>query len=156
MALNYGKQFEQKFKEDFLKVPNATLDRLYDTTFGYKSISQICDFIGYIEPNIFYLECKSTQGNTFAISKLTQYDKLKEKVGIPGVRTGVIIWFYDHGKVIYVPISTITKAIADNKKSINIKMLDEKLYNLIEIPSKKRRIFLDSDYSILTTLKEGE
>ena len=156
MALNYGKQFEQKFKEDFLKVPNATLDRLYDTTFGYKSISQICDFIGYIEPNIFYLECKSTQGNTFAISKLTQYDKLKEKVGIQGVRTGVIIWFYDHSKVIYAPISTITTLIADGKKSINIKMLGEKLYNLIEVPSKKKRVFLDSDYSILTTLKDGE
>ena len=156
MALNYGKQFEQKFKEDFLKVPNATLDRLYDTTFGYKSISQICDFIGYIEPNIFYLECKSTQGNTFAISKLTQYIKLKEKVGIPGVRTGVIIWFYDHSKVIYAPISTITALITDGKKSINIKMLDEKLYNLIEVPSKKKRVFLDSDYSILTALKDGE
>jgi penicillin-binding protein-related factor A (putative recombinase) len=156
MAANYGKQFEQKFKEDFLKLNGSTIDRLYDTTFGYKSIKQVCDFIGYVMPNIFYLECKSVQGNTFPLSKLTQYDKLKEKVGIPGVRAGVIIWFYDHYKVVYVPISTITKLKNDNKKSINIKMLDENLYYLIDIPSKKLRIFLDSDYSVLLNLRDGD
>lgn len=155
MSSSYGKKFEIKFKEDFLKVENSTLDRLYDTTNGFKSISQISDYIGYIKPNIFYLECKSIEGNTFPFSNLTQYDKLKSKVGIPGVRTGVIIWFIDHQKVLYVPISSITKMKDDNKKSVNIKMLKDNLYNIVEIPSEKRRVFLDSDYSILTTLEEG-
>jgi len=30
MAQNYGKAFEAKLKEDFLKVDGATIDRLYD------------------------------------------------------------------------------------------------------------------------------
>src|SRR5574344_2565653 len=96
---NRGKQFEQKMKIDFLKtIENSTIDRLYDTVNGYKTISNISDFIGYSFPNIFYLECKSHYGNTFPLANLTQYDKLKAKVGIHGVRAGVIIWFIDHDR----------------------------------------------------------
>ena len=40
-------------------------------------------------------------------------------------------------------------------KYIMKKMLKDNLYNIVEIPSEKRRVFLDSDYSILTTLEEG-
>lgn len=107
-------------------------------------------------PNIFYLEAKSHLGNTFPLANLTQYQKLVKKVGIPGVRAGVVLWFIDHDKVCYVPISTVTKLIADNKKSVNIKMLNEKQYNIIDLPSIKKRTFLDTDYSCLLDLKEGE
>ena len=92
MAINKGKAFEKKFAEDFIKtVPNCSLDRLYDSVSGFKSISNISDFIGYSKPNIFYLECKTHKGNTFPLTNLSQYDKLVNKVGIPGVRAGVII-----------------------------------------------------------------
>ena len=114
MATNRGKAFEARFKMDFLEtVPNASLDRLYDTTNGYKTISNISDFIGYSYPNIFYLECKSIHKNTFPLTNLTQYDKLVCKVGIPGVRVGMILWFIDHDVVLYVPISSITKMKKD-------------------------------------------
>ena len=157
MALNKGKQFELKFKEDFLKtVPGSTIDRLYDTTSGFRAVSNICDFIGYSFPNEFYLECKSILGNTFPLINLKQYDKLVQKVGIKGVRVGVIIWFIDHDKVVYVPISEVTKMKEDGKKSVNIKMLTDKSYNIIEIPSTKKRVFMDSDYSCLKNLKDGE
>lgn len=157
MASNKGKQFELKFKEDFLKtVPGSTIDRLYDTTNGFRAVSNICDFIGYSFPNEFYLECKSTLNNVFSLVKLTQYDKLVQKVGIKGVRVGVIIWFIAHDKVVYVPISEITKMKEDGKKSVNIKMLADKSYNIIEIPSTKKRVFMDSDYSCLKNLKDGE
>lgn len=157
MANNKGKAFEIKFKNDFLQtVKNSTIDRLYDSTSGYKSISNISDFIGYCYPNIFYLECKSHLGNTFPLANLTQYDKLVGKVGIPGVRAGVIIWFIDHDTVCYVPISTITKMKQDDKKSVNIKMLDTNEYDIIKIPSIKKRVFLDSDYSVLLKLIDGQ
>ena len=158
MANNRGKQFEAKFKEDFLKIPDSTIDRLYDSVSGYKSISNICDFIGYRYPNIFYLECKSHEGNTFPFTKLTQYEKLLPKVGIKGVRAGAVIWAIDHQKVFYVPISTITKMKADGKKSFHF-VKDTDIfspYKVYEIPSTLKRVFLDSDYTILTTLQEGE
>lgn len=157
MGESLGKKFESKFKNDFLAtVPNSTIDRLYDSMSGYVSISNISDFIGYSYPLIMYLECKSHKGNTFPLSNLTQYDKLKEKVGIHGVRAGVILWFTEHDRVLYVPISTITKLKEDGKKSVNIKSIVEDGYKVYEIPSKKKRVFLDSNYEILLTTLDGE
>ena len=77
-------------------MPDPSIDRLYDTTNGFKAIVNISDFIGYSYPNIFYLECKSHLGNTFPLANLTQYDKLTTKVGIKGVRVGVI---KTHGQI---------------------------------------------------------
>lgn len=156
MAKNYGKDFERKFKEDFLKIPDSTLDRLPDIMSGYKSIKGICDFIGYIYPNIYYLECKSVHGNTFPLTSLTQYDKMLPKTKVKGVRTGVIIWFVDHSKVVYVPISSVERMRQDNIKSVNIKMLAGSEYSIFEMPSSKKRVFLDTDYSKLKTLEEGQ
>lgn len=157
MAVNRGKSFETKFAEDFKRsIPSSSLDRLYDQLSGYKTISNISDFIGYKKPNIFYLECKSHLGNTFPLVNLTQYDKLKGKVGIPGVRTGVVIWFIDHDIIIYVPISTITKMKEDGLKSVNITTIEKDGYKFYEIPSVKKRVFLEGDYSILLTTEEGE
>ena len=159
MALNKGKAFETKFKSDFINsFPEGTvsIDRLYDSVSGYKAISNISDFIGYVQPNIFYLECKSHKGASFPLSNLTQYDKLVTKVGIPGVRTGVILWLQDKDRVDYIPISTITKLKEDGIKSINPEKLIAAGYNIINIPSVKKRVYMDSDYSILRTLKAGE
>lgn len=156
MPTNYGKAFEMKLKEDFLKVDGSTIDRLHDPVGGFHGISNVSDFIGYIYPNIFYLECKSHNGNTFPLANLTQFDKLKEKVEIPGVRAGVVIWFIEHKKVVYVPISTFIKLKEDGKKSFNIKMLGDSKYFSLEIPGKIKRLFIDSDYSILKTLEDGQ
>ncbi|MBO7696670.1 MAG: Holliday junction resolvase RecU [Methanobrevibacter sp.] len=156
MAQNYGKAFEAKLKEDFLKVDGATIDRLYDPTSGFHSISNISDFIGYVFPNVFYIECKSHKGNTFPLSNLRQYEKLKGKIGIPGVRAGVVIWFIDHKKVVYVPISTFVKLKEYGKKSFNIKMLGSEEYFSLEIPGKAKRLFIDSDYNILKNLEDGQ
>lgn len=159
--LNRGKQFEAKFKEDFKRsFPEGTIDRLYDSVSGFKAVTNISDFIGYNYPNIYYLECKSHKGKSFPFSALSQYDKLKEKVGIKGVRVGVVIWFIDLDQVYYVPIKTIRKVLELGIKSFNPESLRGKLdctiYNYYEIPSIKKRVFLDSDYSILANLSEGE
>ena len=150
---NLGKQFELKFKEDFSKIPESTIDRIYDVTTWYKSISNVCDFICYKYPNIFYIECKSHKGASFPFVNLTQYSKLKDKVGIKGVRAGVILWLYEKDLVLYVPISTISQMMTDGKKSVGIRDLDK--YNIIKIPSIKKRVFMDSDYSILLNMPEG-
>ena len=156
MAKDRGKEFEAKLKSDFLStIPNSTIDRLYDLVAGYVSISNICDFIGYSKPNIFYLEAKSHKGASLPFDNITQYDKLKDKVGIPGVRCGVVLWLYEKDMVIYIPISTITKMKNDGKKSVGLKAVEEG-YNIKIIPSVKKRVFMDSDYSCLLELEEGE
>ena len=42
---NRGKQFEQVIKDAFLKIPDVSIDRLYDPMAGYAGVKNICDFI---------------------------------------------------------------------------------------------------------------
>jgi hypothetical protein len=44
----------------------------------------------------------------------------------------------------------------DGKKSVNIKMLSEDSYRILKIPTEKKRVFLEGDYSILMQLQDGE
>ena len=62
---------------------------------------------------------------------------------------------YDKEKVYYVPAKTIKQMKDDGKKSVGLKAVKEG-YRIIEIPSKKLRVFMDSDYTILKDLKEGD
>lgn len=149
MALNYGKKFESRVKEDFEKIPGVSIDRIYDTQSGYKTVSNISDFIAYKYPYIWYLEVKSHKGNTFPLANLRQYPKLVKKYGIKGVKVGVILWFIEHDKILYIPISTFCKLEKDGKKSFNINMLGDKRYISYDIPTKKLRTFLSADYSVL-------
>ena len=53
MAANYGKQFEQQLKNDFLKLDDIFVYRLRDLTNGYgHSSAQMSDFIVYKYPYI--------------------------------------------------------------------------------------------------------
>ena len=151
-----GKAFEERFKQDWIKsFPDGLIVRLYDTTSGYLNIKNICDFIGYEYPNIYFLECKAHAGASIPFSKITQYDKLLEYAGLHGVRSGVVLYLYEKEKVYYIPIRTIKKMKDDGKKSIGLKAVDEG-YRIIEVPSKKLRVFMDSDYTILRNLEEGD
>jgi len=158
MAKNLGKKFEARFLKDWLQsMPDSDGERLYDPGFGMKGISNISDFICYSYPYQYYIECKTIKGNTFPFTNLKQYKKLIEKCPTKGTRRGVIIWFNERDKVVYVPIIEIEKMKSDGKKSVNIKMLNDNNYHIIDIASKKLRTMMESDYSILNlSLQFGE
>ena len=148
--INRGKQFEQKVYSDFNKIDGVSIVRLPDQMTGYRhTSSNISDFIIYKYPEIFYMEIKSILGNTFPLTNLTQYEKLKAKIGIKGVRAGVTIWFVDRDRVIFVPIETIQQMKQEGVKSVNIRTIDNSDYDFINIPSVKKRVFMDSDYRVI-------
>ena len=156
MAQNRGKEFEARFKQQFLaSFPNSFILRLPDQVSGYKyTSSNICDFIGYAKGKLYLIECKTHLGASFPLSNLSQYNKLLPYVGIPGVRVGVVLWLIDKDKIFYVPISTVIQMKIKNKKSISYKDIDKWL--IMEIPSIKKVVFMDSDYSVLDILEEGD
>ena len=82
--------------------------------------------------------------------------KLKNKVGIPGVRTGVVLWMIDHKKVFYIPTATFLQLQEDGKKSFNIKMENDEKYFSLLIPGVEKRMYIDSDYSVLKNLEDGQ
>lgn len=155
MATNRGKQFEGKFREDFRKLTGSFVYRLPDQTSGNLGSRNLCDFICYVYPYLFILEVKSTGGNTFPITNFTQYQTMIQYRGAQGVRMGVVIWYTEKDRVIYVPLTTIEKMKQEGKKSVNIRTIDSEGYEFIDIPSVKKRVFMDSDYSVLLNLAEG-
>lgn len=155
MTSNIGKNFEERFKLDWQdSFPNGTIDRLYDSMSGYLSISTVSDFICYNYPNIYYIECKAHKGASLPFTNITQYVKISMKVGIKGVRAGIVLWLYEKDRVFYIPVSTIQQMKKDGEKSVGIRSLSK--YDIIEIPSKKLKTYMKSDYSILSKLEEGK
>ena len=146
---NYGKDYEERFKKNFMKCfPNNFIFRLKDDLSKRKGAARKhCAFLCHVKSTLFMLEVKCHYGNTFPFSALRQYDKLIEYVGLDNVECGVMIWFIDHDKEIYVPIETITKMKNNGDKSVNIRKLKD--YKVVHIPSTKMRVFLDSDYSFM-------
>jgi hypothetical protein len=68
---------------------------------------------------------------------------------IDGLHAGVVLWMINHDKVIWVPIKTFEKIKLEDKKSFNIKMVDDPEYECLVLPSKKLRTFMETDYSKL-------
>jgi len=156
MAKNKGKEFEEEFRKDFKKsFPNSFLLRLPDQQSQYYGgSSNPCDFITYADDKLFLVECKSCLGNTFSFTNLRQYDKLKDYRNLPGVHACVILWMIDHDEVLYIPICAVTACKQDNLKSFNVKTTDRNKYEIINVPSIKKRTFMASDYTFLKQLPE--
>ena len=154
MSINYGKKFEERFKQDWINSTGGIVIRLYDNTSGYLSISNISDYICYKYPNIFFIECKSHRGASIPFENISQYKKLITLSNTLGVRCGVVLWLYEKDRVLYIPATTIRSLIDKGEKSVGLRHLEEE--RIIEIPSKKLRVFMESDYSVLLSLQEGD
>ena len=153
MSIDYGKKFEERFKLDWVNSTGGAIVRLYDNTSGYLSISNVSDYICYKYPNLFFIECKSHKGASIPFTAISQYDKLLSFSNIKGIRAGVVLWLYEKDIVLYVPVIVIKQLKDIGEKSVGIRHLDE--YDIIKIPSKKLRVFMESDYNVLLSLKEG-
>ena len=150
MAENRGKDFENIIKEAFEKVPGVSIDRLHDQMTGYKVTSaNICDFIVYKYPHEFYIECKSVHSNTLPFSNITknQWDGMLEKSKIEGVFAGVICWWIDKDKTVFIPIQTLELMKTVGMKSVRYDAIDDcdGDTDMIEIKGKKKRVFFDYD-----------
>lgn len=110
-----------------------------------------CDFICFTKGKLYLVECKEHKGMSIPFSAIRQYEKLLSFKGLKDVYPGVTIWFSEKGTVIWVSVEEMEKMVSDGKKSISLKMLEEKQYNIIEIPEipSLRRKFPNSDYSVL-------
>ena len=146
MTVSRGKQFEGIIREAFEKVPGVSIDRLHDQTTGFKGSQNICDFIVYREPYEYYFECKSVHGASLPFSNITetQWNGLLEKSKIEGVFAGIICWFIDKDKTLFIPIDVLEIYKQYDKKSIKFN-IPTGYDNVIEIKGKKKRVFFEYD-----------
>ena len=149
-----GKQFEQKFKENFKQsLPDAFIMRLYDITMGYKSIDNYCDFICFDGTRMYMIDCKAHRGASIPFDAFPQYARLVD-LKYANLITGVVLWLYERDRVYFIPTYTFEKAKKAGLKSINPEKINRSKYLIVDIPSVKLRTFMNSDYTVLTTVPD--
>lgn len=147
-----GKKFEEIFCKDWQKCfPNTFIFRLKDQLSGYKETSQNpCDFICFPGNNkLFMVECKEHKGLSIPFAAIPQYERLLEYKDYQNVYPGIVVWFSEKDTVIWVSIQEMEKMVTAGEKSIGLRMLKNKSYNIIILPSEKKRVFLKTDYRCL-------
>lgn len=149
MGINRGKQFEDIVKEGFERVPGLTIDRIHDQTNGFKGSSNICDFIAYKMPYIYYIECKSVYGNTLPLTNITdkQWKGLLQKSKVEGVFAGVLCWFIERDVTLFIPIQSLEKWQNLGHKSVKYDVATETDLEVFPVDGVKKRVFCEYDFT---------
>lgn len=147
MKVNRGKDLEAQFKEQVEKIEGVSVDRLPDPTMGFLGVRNIADFAIYYYPFQYYIECKAFSGNTLNFAagiSANQWAGMEEKSKIKGTMAGILAWFIDYDRTVFVPIQTLVKRKNVFKaKSLNIKDLKTGKVEYIEMEGEKKRVFFN-------------
>ena len=125
---NLGKEAEGKIWE-WLDRPDDgySFTRLYDQMTGYLETSKnICDFICYKYPNIYYIESKATWSDNFPFSMIADHQRkgLIQKSKIKGCFGWVIVLFASYKRAFILDINDIDELEKiKNQHSLNIKKI---------------------------------
>ena len=142
-----GKDFELEIRRAFEREKNVSVDRLKDSMSGYMGDNNICDFIVYKKPDIYYLECKAIHGNTLNFKsdiRPNQWFGLSQKNMIEGAHAGFLVWFIDHDVTYYVDIQLMNAYKGLGMKSLRYDV-EEKSPLMFKIDGKKKRILFNYD-----------
>ena len=159
MAESLGKKFENSFKADWMKCfPEGFIYRLPDQMSGFAGGggSNPCDFFGFTDGKLFMIECKEHNGASIPFTAIRQAQKLISFIGKKDVFPGVLVWLSEKDIIFWLPADTLQKMIADGLKSVGLKTIAEKTYNIILIPAEKKRTFLSGNYSYLVSMVGGQ
>lgn len=141
-----GKKAEQKIRE-WLDRPEQgyCFDRIPDQMTGFWGSTNICDFILYKFPYMYYLESKATWEDRFNFSMLTekQHDGLLEKSKIEGVFSYIVVLFATYKRAFLIDIKDIKKLEDKRKHSLNIKKIDKwgiPYKEIMTIPNSRKQL----------------
>lgn len=149
-----GKKAEQKIK-DWLNRPEQgyCFDRLPDQMTGFYGSKNICDFILFKSPNMYYIESKATWADRFDFSMITeyQYDNLLKKSKIENVYGVIVVLFAAEQRAFIIDINEIDKLKVSGKKSLNIKKIKDwsiKYREIQTVPSRKALLDYKGEFEV--------
>lgn len=138
-----GKKAEAKIKE-WLDRPDESysITRLYDPMGGYYGVNNICDYICYKYPNVYYIESKATYNDRFDFNMIrpNQREGLCKVSCIQGCFGWVIVLFAAHKRAFKFNMTDLQILIDNDIKSLNIKKINTwnvAYKELRTIPSRK-------------------
>lgn len=143
MAESIGKKAEKKIRE-WLDRPEDgyCFDRIPDPIGGFYGQRNICDFLCFKSPYLWYLESKATESDRFDFSMLSenQYYGLLEKSRISNVFGAVVVLFVTYQRAFIFDIREIDRLNQSGRKSLNIKKIEKwgiEYQEIQTIPSRK-------------------
>lgn len=149
-----GKKAEQKLRK-WLDRPQDgyCFDRLPDQMTGFYGSKNICDFILFKSPNMYYIESKATWADRFDFSMITdyQYENLLKKSMIANVYGVIVVLFAAEQRAFIIDIREIDKVKASGKKSLNIKKISNwniQYQEIQTIPSRKALLDYKGDFEL--------
>ena len=125
-----------------------SFDRIPDQMSGYYKVSRnICDFICFKSPNIYYIESKATWKDRFDFSMITetQSEGLHEKNKIEHAYALVMVLFASQQRAFIFNIDDIRYLEKRGIKSLNIKKIDNWPIKYVEVETEKdnRKTYLN-------------
>lgn len=131
-----GKRFENNVK---ISLPGII--RLYDTTNGYAGVKNPSDFVYYVYPYEYLIECKSVKGDRFDFSLLTdnQCEQLDYHDTIYGKTSIVLVEFRGPNEIYAIPYKLIKQLNKQGKKSIHY-MKDNSTIEKFKVVAKYARV----------------
>lgn len=143
------KKFESIIKTGLEEIPGSSVDRLKDPQGGFAGVANICDFMMYIKPYLFYFELKVRAGNLLnfkADITENQWEGMLAKSKIRGVGAGIILWYYEHEITVFVSIQELQRLRLAGNKSLNIKHIENKEVDFIELTGECKRKYYKYDF----------
>lgn len=142
-----GKEAEKKIW-DWLDRPEegGSFDRFYDQLSGYYLTSRnICDFVYYKYPYIYYIESKATWKDNFPFTMISehQYNGLLDKSKIQGCYGIVIVLFATQQRAFVIDINAIKHLEDNGHHSLNIKKIDKwgiPYFEIATIPNSRKKL----------------
>lgn len=127
------------------------IDRIPDQMTGFYGSKNICDFILFKSPNLYYIESKATWDDRFDFTLITEYqwEEIYKKSLIDNVYGWIIILYLTYKRAFILDIQDIRRLSDNGIKSLNIKKIDKWDLKYFEIPTiKSRKTLLDYDKNI--------
>ena len=120
---------------------------------GYKQINNPCDLIVFKKGTLNLFECKAIHGNTLNFNsriRENQWNRLLDYSYISGLNAGIIVWFIDFDKTLFIPIQSLQLLKEENFKSFNCRFANSNLYKDLgvwsyKIEADKKRVFFEYD-----------
>ncbi len=127
--INWGKRFENNFRESGKGIDDIIIERLVDTQGMRKNVKTPSDFICYYYPNIYYLEMKSIGSNRLPLANISEHQwlELHKRKKTKGCISGVCINYRieDDEQSYFLDIDTLQALRNAGDKSISVDQAKE-------------------------------
>ena len=142
--INYGKRFE----EDFIKsIPTHCFTYRFKDGGGWSNAtnlrftsSNICDFLLFNGEYLYLLELKSVKGKSFSFNNIGNHlDEMCKASKFYNIKAYYIINFREENKTFMIDSNILKQLTLKDKKSCNIKDLEELCCELIPQELKRTR-----------------